>query len=257
MKNKFKALLLIVITVFIFLLASCAGADNSHSLESGPSVDSENNVVVETTRKIYYTAYYNIECDDFTKIKDEIYEKVNSLSGYVQKSSDGQRSAEYIYRVPTAKLNEFLNYVDDYGTTVTSKRVDSTDITSSYSEIEARKEVLTASRSAYLDLLNQGNLSMSDIIAIQDKISALDIEISTIEKQLASYDNLLDYSTITISYYKTTKTIGFFAQYGNYLAGFFVGLGKFILYSLPFMLCLCIVCLGVLGGVKLRKKYKK
>lgn len=255
MKNKIKVALLSIIAIFTFLLASCGSSDKNMSYDPGPSIGEENNVVIQTTRKIYYTAFYDIECEDFTEIKSQINDKVNSLSGYVQKSSDGDNGALYIYRVPTTRLNEFLDYVDNYGDTVTSKKVDSTDITTSYSEIEAKKEVLTASRVAYLDLLNKGGLSMSDIIAIQDKISVLDIEIATIERELASYDNLLDYSTITIDYYKKTKDLSFFEQYGNYLAGFFDGLGKFILYSLPFVLCVGVLCLCVLGGVKINKIY--
>ena len=49
---------------------------------------------------------------------------------------------------------------------------------------------------------------------------------------LESYDNLLDYSTITITY-TTEKEPSFFGEYFEYVGDFFVGLGKTILYLLP------------------------
>lgn len=254
MKNKLRFLLLLVVTIFTFALASC-GADGVPNDNFGGSAENnDNNVVVETTRKIYYTANYKIICDDYSDIKTNINNKVNEYAGYVQKSSEYEKYATYVYRIPTDKLNEFLNYIDSFGNDVEAKNINSTDITSQYSEIEAKKEVLTASRKAYLDILDKGGLSMSDIIEIQDKITSLDIQIATIEKEMASYNNLLDYSTVTIDYSVKTKNLSFIAQYGNYIAGFFEGLGKFILYALPFFLCMAAIGLGVLGGVKIKKK---
>ena len=58
MKNKLRFLLLLVITIFTFALASC-GADGVPNDNFGGSAENnDNNVVVETTRKIYYTANY-------------------------------------------------------------------------------------------------------------------------------------------------------------------------------------------------------
>lgn len=257
MKNKFKAILLIFVTLFTFLLASCGTSSvNGDSYDKGVASGENNNVVIETTRKIYYTVDYDINAKDYTKIKKELSDKVNSLDGYIQKSTDSETYSNYVYRIPTLKLNEFLDYVDAYGDTVESKKVTSTDITTTYSEKEAKKEVLSASRKAYLSLLNDGTLSMSDIIAIQDKISNLDIEISIIEKELASYDNLLDYSTVTIDY-RTDNDLSFIAQYGNYLGGFFVGLGQGILYLLPVLFCGAIICLAAFVIIKVSKKNKK
>ncbi len=151
-------------------------------------------------------------------------------------------------------MNVFLDYIDAFGDDIASKNIKSQDITSEYSDVEARKEVLTASRQSYLTLLSQENLSMSDIISIQNKISDIDIELASIEKKLSYYDNILDYSTITISYYRQVQNPSFANQYFSYLGTLFITLGKMFLYMLPFILFGGILAGAILGGIKLKKK---
>ena len=109
-------------------------------------------------------------------------------------------------------------------------------------DLSARKEVLEASRAAYVAMLSKDDLSIADIIALNDKIEKIDIELKQIYLDIDTYDSLIDYSTVTISYYEKGeyKEPTFFDNYADYITGFFVTIGKVILYLLP---------VAVLGGV--------
>ena len=228
--KKFKTLFLILIALLIPLFASCA----SDSPKYNGASDGDNNLVAETTRKIYYTVDYDIRSKDYKEIKIEINNKVEEYLGYIQDSEELDNYSRYVYRVPTESLNTFLDYIDSYGNDVSNKRIRSTDVTSNYSQLEARKEVLLASREAYMNILKETTL-IADIIQIQDKLDDIDTEILTIEKEIASYDNLINYSTITIEYRDEYETNPL-ADYGDYLINIVKYTGVAILYVLPFVL---------------------
>ncbi|MDE5714529.1 MAG: DUF4349 domain-containing protein, partial [Anaeroplasmataceae bacterium] len=176
MKNKIKKLLYLFLIIFVFVLTSCSSDSNGDL--GGPN-EPGNNVVIETTRKIYYTVNYSIESNEYDEIKKKISAEVGKYNGYVQSSSDTNNFSEYVYKVPTEVLNSFLDYIDSFGNDVSNKNVQSMDITTEYSDIEARKEVLTASRQSYLNLLSKEDFTKTEIITIQNKISEIDSELAS------------------------------------------------------------------------------
>ena len=196
---------------FLSLLAlSSCGADNS-GVESLPGVDSslDNGVVIETTRKVYYVVDYSINSKDYSEIKNNIGKEVTTLGGYIEKSKDNDDSSYYTYRVPTEKLDTLLAYIDTNGKEISYKNVSSYDITSSYSDVEARIEVLEATRDSYLTLLADPSITTNDIIMIRRELDDINSELLSLNKQQAYYDNLLDNSVSNDSYYKeATSTFG-------------------------------------------------
>lgn len=251
MKKYCKFLLLILCFLFSFVLTSCS---ENESNDSYGIDENTNNVVIDTTRKMYYTVEYYIEAEDITNIKKEINSKVDELNGYIQTSSNSNNNAKYVYRIPTDSLNLFLDFIDAYGESINEKKVKATDITSSYSQVEARKEVLAASRAAYLKILESNELTVSEIISIQDKLSDIDTEMLKIEKELSSYINLIDYSTITIEYEYDEPEPGFFKDYFEYLGELFVFGGKAFMYLLPFICVGGIIIAVIVISSKVRKK---
>ena len=103
-----------------------------------------------------------------------------------------------------------------------TKNVKTTDVSTSYNSYEARKEVLEASRATYVAMLSKDGLTVSDIIAINDKIEKIDIELKEIYLQIDTYDGLIDYSTVTVNYYEKGeyKDPSFMEEYGNYVGEF-------------------------------------
>ena len=250
---KRKLFLIILLICSMFLLVGCSAESSKEMcVESG-----ENNVTVETNRKIYYKVFYTIDTENISEINSSINSKVAELDGYTANSTQSGNYANYVYKVPTKSLNEFLDYVDSFGENVSNKTVESTDITSTYSQLEARKEVLENSRVAYLKLLNETNLSMSYIIEIQNKIDDIDSELLHLNNQLSYHDNLLDYSTITITYNQSEAKEEFFDGYGEYLLGLLNFVFYLFMYTLPFTLVAGIVLLVMYLIKKRRMKKNK
>lgn len=257
-----KLLFLVVMLFALFTLVGCG--DSSEGLQS-PSADggysngeqAGNNVVVDTNRKVYYVVEYSIS-GDIRENKNKISLKVNEIGGYVSSSNEYNTSAKIVYKVPTDKLNSFLDFVDAFDG-VGKKSVSSNDITSSYAYTEAKIKTLQASREAYVNLLSDPNLSMHEIMSINDKIAEIDVELLKISNEKAMYDNKLEYSTVTVNF-TTTPVVeeepGFFEEYFEYLGSFFVGLGKVILYLLPVALVGGVVFASIYIPIKIKKNKK-
>ena len=236
MKKIFKSLIIIA---SCFALFGCKSAEGNYDQNQGGQVNGEdngssNNVVADNNRKIIYEVNYSITGEDVMDSKEKINDKVIDLKGYTESSNENNDYAIIIYKIPTEQLNSFLDYVDSFNG-IGSKQVNSYDVTSSYSYIEARISILKASREAYVKILNNEHLSRSEIIQLNDKIAEIDTELLQINNEKNAYDNRLTYSKVTINYYldEQIKEPAFFKEYGQYLVNFFAGLGKIILYVLP------------------------
>ena len=215
MKRLLKTIFILLFGVLLFGCSAPGDVSTNNN-------ETNNSVVIETSRKIVYTVDYSIEGVEALQLKDEIYDKVVSLNGYMASGEETFTSATIVYKVPTYNLDAFLDYIDSLDG-VGSKVVNSNDITSQYSYVEARISTLEASKNAYLSLLQDSSLSRSDIIEINDKLDEIDTELITLNAQKAQYDNQLDYSKVTIKYNAKEKFIN---EYFTYLGEFFKGLGK-------------------------------
>lgn len=239
-----KTLITLFALIFGLTLVSCGENPNGDyipengGMNEGVNTETNNNVVTDTNRKVIYTVSYSINGDDVMDVKNQVNNKVIELEGYTSSSEETLKQAKVIYRIPTEKLNQFLDYIDSFDG-VGSKQITSSDITSSYAYVEAKIQTLMASREAYVKILETENLSRSEIIQINDKIAEIDTELLKINNEKASYDNKLIYSTVTINYYvnePVAKEPTYFAKYWSYLKDFFAGLANIILYTLPVIL---------------------
>lgn len=231
--NKLNKVLLFLFTISLCLFCFSCGSEKDSPIGSS----GENNIVEDVGRKIIYNANYSFTMKDTLKNIQELSSKLNELDGYIDSSNysfnddESFAYATIVYRVPTEHFEEFLAYIDSFGGK-NSKSIESKDVTSTYSEIEERLKTLYSSKKAYQNILENENLSINEVITINDKIDNIDTEINVLEREKASYDNLINYSTITV-HITEYRNNAFFASYGDYLANFFIAIGKGILYILP------------------------
>ena len=222
-----------------FLSIIAVGCGNESNGSDYPNDDENGEINEETNRKIYYNVNYTIKNRHIDKTIATIGQKVKEYNGYIDNSYEKDNYANYVYRIPSDKLNDFMNYMSTIGSVI-DKSFSSNDITIKYSYTTERLNTLYASKEAYLVLLTREGLTMDEIISIKSKIEEIDTEIRTLERTKANYDNLLDYSTVTIVYRTSNKIkASFLKDYVQYLRDFVVGLFKFIMYALPF---------GIVGG---------
>ena len=244
---KKRNLFILIIICLFSLLVSCSQAEVDDS--------TVNNVETDSNRKIVYDINYLIESKKVDIIKKDINKKVIEFNGYIASSTDNEKKAIYTYKIPTEKLNEFLDYVDSYDDKVVEKEISSKDITTNYNAIEAQIEALEATKRTYMNMLNDEDITMSEVISINQSIEEINQKLAYIHNQLASYDNKVDYSSVVIEYKDDSI---FFKTYGSYLVDSFKIISKILLYSLPYGITISIVVfLANLPGIIRKRKREK
>lgn len=159
---------------------------------------------VSTNRKIIKTISISAETKEFDALIAKLDEELVRIGGYIERSSvsgnsyryEGNRYAEFTVRVPSNQSDGFTTFVSD-NSAVTSKEVFTEDVTLSYVDIESRISALQSEKKSLETLLEKAE-TLEDIIAIQNRLTDVIYEIESYESRLRTYDNLIDYTTISI-----------------------------------------------------------
>lgn len=252
-KRFFRLAIILCCIMFCTTLVACGQkADNSGGGNPGHS-----QIVDEgTSQKIIYTVDYNLEFLDIQTNMDAIIKKSRELNGYVLQSSLSDNYGYYEIKVPTDKLDAFVDFIDSLDGT-NNKKITTFDVTSEYNSIQAEIEVLEARKTAYLNMLKNESLSLSQEMEINDALDKVTARLQALYFDKASYDSVLDYSTVTIHCRTLDKDDNFFANYWGYL----VSLGTVFVYAffylLPFGIISGAIVLIVFSVSKKKKRAKE
>ncbi len=183
-----------------------AVADNSTANSSNSAGD-----ITSGTRKLIRTFNLEIETLEFDEFISSVKQQVNTLGGYIEDSSvsgnsynySSNRDANFVCRIPTAKLNEFVEAVGNMGN-VTYSHEDAKDITLSYVDTEARIASLQTEYDRLLELLAEAD-TVDTIILLEQRLSDVRYQLESYKSQLRTYDNLVDYSTVNLSVYEVKR----------------------------------------------------
>lgn len=293
-------LVLFVSSTFMGCGATSDGADMNYgnnkseaTMESGDILDYEGDV--ETTggeaaesvevaenRKIIEKVYLRAQTKEFDALMEKVDQEIKKVGGYIESSSvsgnsyeyDENRYAELTVRVPSGKSEEFTKFVSE-NSTITNKEITTEDVTLSYVDMQSRVSALETEK-ATLERLLAGATTMADVISVQERLTDVIYEIESYKSQLRTYDNLIDYTTITIRVNEVERVdiveeqtvweeIGTnlkrgFENVGNGFVRFFV----FAVSSIPYLLVLAVYAAIVVAIVvicvkrsKKRKQIKK
>ncbi len=179
--------------------------DSLKDVSSSASGNADENAdLFNSNRKIIEKIYYQIQTKTFDELIKSLEEQVETVGGYIESSdvygnqfeSNSTRSATYVFRIPSEKVDEFTAFVSD-NSTVTNRTVNTEDVTLQYVDTESRIKALNTEKESLEDLLKNAK-STSEIIEIRDMLTEVIYELETYEAQLRTFDNLIDYTTITI-----------------------------------------------------------
>ena len=169
--------------------------------------------VADPTRKLITTVNISAETENLDDTLAKITAKTTELGGYVESSNiyngsryySGQRvrSADYTIRIPADKLNGFIETIEN-ASNITNKSSNVEDVTLSYVDLESRKNALKAEEKSLLAILESAE-KIEDIIAVQDKLSVVRYQLESIESQLRTFDNKVNYSTVYLGIEEVTK----------------------------------------------------
>ncbi len=235
-------------------------------------------VSVAANRKLIRTVRMGVETEEFDGLLDRLEQRVAALGGYMenldvyngsQRNGQKVRSASMTIRIPKGNLNGFVSEVSEVSNVV-SKSESTEDVTLNYVDLESRKKSLQVEQERLLELLGQA-VSMEDIITIEERLSQVRYELESMESQLRTYDNLVDFSTVYLSVNEVERLTpveeisdlermgqGFAHSVENLFHGlkeFFIGL----VVSLPYLVFMAalVVLAAVFARAVIRRGRKK
>jgi hypothetical protein len=225
--------------------------------------------------KIIRTFFMTVETQEFDTLISKLDQEINRLGGYVENSQiSGKRyyymnEARYgkiVARIPKDQVNEFVNVVDD-NSNVVNKQESSENVTLKYVDMESRKKSLEIEQERLFALLEKTD-TLESIIALESRLSDIRYELQNYESQLRTYDNQVDYSTVTLTIQeveritpveKVKQTVGSRIKNGfnNTMYDLSEGLKNFVVWfvvNLPYLLIWAGIILGI---VLIIRKYRK
>ena len=166
--------------------------------------------VADYTAKIIYTASVSIETTEFDKAVAALEAQVRKIGGFVESSnvtgdtqynSDGtttvvNRWAYYTVRIPCEQFEPFLHETEGFGNVTATSR-DAQNVTSAYTDFEARLSSLNTQEERLLDMLAKSE-DVETLIALEQRLSDVRYEIESIERSLRNYDMQIKYSTVNL-----------------------------------------------------------
>ncbi len=170
----------------------------------------------EIARKLIKTVNILAETEDFDTLVPGLQKQVEALGGYIEYISVydvnsyyaddqlvKQRCANVTARVPKEKLDGFLAQVGEQ-TNITSRAENVEDVTLQYVDLESHKKALVTEQERLLALMEKAE-SVEDIIAIEGRLSEVRYQLESMESQLRTYDNQIDYSTVELTITEVRK----------------------------------------------------
>lgn len=175
---------------------------NDFMMDMEEATEIGENAAQQSNRKLISTVRLNVETKEFDSLVASIEKKVMALGGYIESSYtyngssayNNTRNAEMTIRIPSAFLDVFVNEVSA-ASNVVSKNTSVEDVTLSYVDMESRKNSLIIERDNLLEMLDQAE-TIEDMIIIEDRLSDVRYELESMESQLRTYDDKIDYATI-------------------------------------------------------------
>ncbi len=180
-------------------------ADASFASESKPA-PMPNASAALSNRKIIRNADMTVETLSFDAFLDQLNASVDSVGGYMESSSVGNRGirngqklryGHYTIRIPADRLDAFLNTVSGLGNVI-SQNTGLRDVTTSYVDSEKHLEALRTEQTALLDILAKAT-TVEDIITVQDRLTYVRYEIESYEAILRTYDDQIALSSVSLT----------------------------------------------------------
>ncbi|MBK8981878.1 MAG: DUF4349 domain-containing protein [Ignavibacteria bacterium] len=190
-----------------------------------------------------------LETDNFSVAENKISDIVKEYNGYVTASSTklnaaGKKQGSILARVPASNFDSFLKSLAAAGN-IMSQNISGDDVTSEYIDLTARMNTQRELEKRLLDLLNTKTAGLSDVVDVEEKLSAVREKIESTEGRMNFLKNQSAYSTLNISLYEpsmlqTASGSGFLYELENSVKeglqgfmGVFSFMITFIISSLP------------------------
>ncbi len=148
-------------------------------------------------RKIIYEAEISLLSEDIEASYTEVTNTLDSYTAYVEAENITNKQIDVVIRVLSSEFDDLVNDLKSSGELLNYTKT-SEDITNAYSTYEARLEALETQHDRLVVLMDQAT-DLDDILTLEEQLIEIEAELNTLGQKLATYDSLVDYSTITLS----------------------------------------------------------
>jgi hypothetical protein len=234
------------------------------------------------TEKIIYSAYAEIETQDFDKSVEGVYAMIEKYQGFLESSSvnggnyyakyydeTSNRSASFTIRVPRDNFKTMLDSLSELGN-VPYSTTSTQNITTQYVDTESRLKSYRTQEERLLEFMEKAE-TVEDMLAIEARLAEVRYNIESLTTTLQGWDSLIYYSTVTLNLSEVeeyTEQVPVQRTYwqedgdalSNTLEGigdFFKGLLKYVIAALPILAMAAVVVIVVLLVAKRRHGKKQ
>ncbi|MGJ1285888.1 DUF4349 domain-containing protein [Sphingobacterium spiritivorum] len=220
-----------------------------------------NERLIVPQKKIIKTGSVSVESRDVAKSKKDLDALVSKHKGFYEEEtlSKGNSIASYNLniRIPVQSYEAFIAELEAGKDNITSKSIQSQDMTGQYYDLDSRLKSKKAYLQRYTELLGKAR-NVKEILEIEEQIRVIQEEIDATAASLKSLSEQVAYSTLSVYLYQEQSNISIGADsFGTKLVDAvrfgWTALETFFIILIriwPFLL------IGVLGFVVIRK-YKK
>lgn len=191
-------------------VAESAPAETPESEPTGESEITGETDAATLSEKIIYTGSVSLQTTAFDETLAALEATVAEIGGFVESSSvsgntrtysDGttavvDRWAYYTVRIPADQFSSFLTAAGNLGNVTNTSR-DAQNVTSQYTDYEARLESLNIQEERLLAMLEESG-DLESLITLESRLSEVRYEIESIERNLRNLDQKLAYSTVNL-----------------------------------------------------------
>lgn len=189
--------------------AAEAAAEDNAAVETGSITQAEE--VKEDPwagRKLITTMNLSAETEYFDDLMGNLEKQITELGGYVESSNQWNgktdvygnrlenRNVYLVIRIPAEKLGSFVTMMEE-SSNITSKSQSVEDVTLAYVDLESHKKALLAEQERLLELMEMAE-TVEDLITVEDKLANVRYQLESMESQLRTYDNKINYSTVNL-----------------------------------------------------------
>lgn len=229
---------------------------------------------IATDRKLIRTVDLRVETQTYDALIGDVETQIAAAGGYLEsidadmRASSTCRFATLVIRVPADRLDAMVNTLGELSNVV-YRSENRKDITTTYVDTQSHRDALKIEQERLLALLEEAE-SLQDILEIESRLTDVRYQLESIESQLRTYDNQVDYATITlyveeVNALTDTEEKGFWQKIGdgfmNSLRGVWSGtktVFSAVIIALPYLLVLAVLSAIVLSIVWLCiKKQRK
>jgi len=176
--------------------------DEVYPTAAGGGSDDGQVASAEFERKLIKTAKLDVEAPDAEGYYKTLAACAQELGGY-ESGYDISNYEMYsvvnvTFKLPPEKLNDFVRFAGEgEGVTVVNSKMNTTDVTDDYYDVQSRLESKRRSLDQYYEIMKTA-ATIDEIVKLQSSVDRLTEEIESLEGKLKLWNSQVDMSTVTL-----------------------------------------------------------